>query len=107
VDRIAFIGDALMNIDPLWDIRCDSAFQAAAWLVNAVAPVPKQGQLPASALRRYAKKVSRHFGGHCFLVNDYAWRRGYNALERLTFSAAPKGAAGRACQRRRISAVLI
>jgi hypothetical protein len=67
VDRIAFIGDALMSIDPL-----GSAFQAAAWLVNAVAPVPKQGQPPASALRRYAKKVSRHFGGHCFLVNDYA-----------------------------------
>jgi hypothetical protein len=64
-----------MSIDPLWDIRCGSAFQTAEWLVNAVAPVPKQGQPLAFALRRYAKKVSRHMCGHSFLVNDDAsWR---------------------------------
>jgi menaquinone-9 beta-reductase len=32
----------------------------------------------------------RKFGGHRFLINDYARRRGFNALERLTFSAAAK-----------------
>jgi len=90
VGSIAFVGDALMSIDPLWGVGCGFAFQAADWLVEAVAPALKQGQPPASALKQYSKKVERQFRGHRFLINDYARRRGFNVLERLTFSAAAK-----------------
>jgi 2-polyprenyl-6-methoxyphenol hydroxylase-like FAD-dependent oxidoreductase len=90
VGSIAFVGDALMSIDPLWGVGCGFAFQASDWLVEAVAPALKQGQPPASALKQYSKKVERQFRGHRFLINDYARRRGFNVLERLTFSAAAK-----------------
>jgi len=36
--NIAFIGDALMSIDPLWGVGCGFAFQAAEWLVDELAP---------------------------------------------------------------------
>jgi 2-polyprenyl-6-methoxyphenol hydroxylase-like FAD-dependent oxidoreductase len=88
--NIAFIGDALMSMDPLWGVGCGFAFQTAEWLVDALAPVLKVGQAPAPALKRYAKQVSRRLGGHRFLINDYARRRGFNTLERLAFSAAAK-----------------
>jgi len=32
VGSIAFVGDALMSIDPLWGVGCGFAFQAADWL---------------------------------------------------------------------------
>jgi hypothetical protein len=41
-------------------------------------------------LKRYAKQVARQLGGHRFLILDYARRRGFNAFERLMFSAAAK-----------------
>jgi menaquinone-9 beta-reductase len=88
--NVAFVGDALMSIDPLWGVGCGFAFQAAEWLVDAVAPVLKRGQALDPALKAYSKKIQRKFGGHRFLINDYARRRGFNALERLTFSAAAK-----------------
>lgn len=88
--NVAFVGDALMSIDPLWGVGCGFAFQAAEWLVDAVAPAFKQGQSPGLALQRYSKKVAQQFAGHRFLINDYARRRGFNALERLMFSAAAK-----------------
>jgi flavin-dependent dehydrogenase len=88
--NIAFVGDALMSVDPLWGVGCGFAFQSAEWLVDELAPALKRGQSPAPALRRYARQVSRRFGGHRFLINDYARRRGFSALERLMFSAAAK-----------------
>src|SRR5262249_40408734 len=88
--NIAFVGDALMSIDPLWGVGCGFAFQSAEWLVDGIAPALKRGEPLAPALRRYARQVTRRFGGHRFLINDYARRRGFNALERLMFSAAAK-----------------
>jgi 2-polyprenyl-6-methoxyphenol hydroxylase-like FAD-dependent oxidoreductase len=88
--NIAFIGDALMSIDPLWGVGCGFAFQTAEWLVDAIAPALRAGQPPAPALKRYANQVARRLGGHRFLILDYARRRGFNALERLMFSAAAK-----------------
>ena len=88
--NIAFIGDALMSLDPLWGVGCGFAFQTAEWLVDALAAPLKAGQPPAPALQRYAKRVSRQLGGHRFLLLDYARRSGFNALERLMFSAAAK-----------------
>jgi menaquinone-9 beta-reductase len=96
VGNIAFVGEALMSVDPLWGVGCGFAFQAAEWLVDALAPALKQGQSPAPALRSYAKQISRRFNGHRFLILDYARRRGFNALEWLTFSAAAKD---KACSR--------
>jgi len=43
VGSIAFVRDALMSIDPLWGVGCGFAFQAADWLVEAVAPALKAG----------------------------------------------------------------
>jgi menaquinone-9 beta-reductase len=88
--KIAFIGDALMSIDPLWGVGCGFAFQSAEWLVDTLAPALKAGQPSAPALQRYAGQVSRRLRGHRFLILDYARRRGFNALERLTFAAAAK-----------------
>jgi flavin-dependent dehydrogenase len=88
--NIAFIGDALLSVDPLWGVGCGFAFQAAGWLVDALAPALRAGQAAAPALQRYAKQVSRQLGGHRFLILDYARRRGFNAVERLMFSAAAK-----------------
>ncbi len=88
--NIAFVGDALMSIDPLWGVGCGFAFQSAEWLVDELAPGLKRGESPAPALHRYSQQVTRRFGGHRFLINDYARRRGFNALERLMFSAAAK-----------------
>jgi menaquinone-9 beta-reductase len=90
VGNVAFVGDALMSIDPLWGVGCGFAFQAAGWLVDAVAPALKKGQRPAASLRQYSRKVERQFRGHRFLINDYARRRGLNPIERLMFSAAAK-----------------
>jgi menaquinone-9 beta-reductase len=88
--NIAFVGDSLMSIDPLWGVGCGFAFQSAEWLVDELAPALKRGESPTPALRRYARQVTRRFGGHRFLINDYGRRRGFNALERLMFSAAAK-----------------
>jgi 2-polyprenyl-6-methoxyphenol hydroxylase-like FAD-dependent oxidoreductase len=88
--NVAFIGDALMSIDPLWGVGCGFAFQTAEWLVDALAPALRARQPPAPALKRYAKQVARQLGGHRFLILDYARRRGFNAFERLMFSAAAK-----------------
>lgn len=90
--NIAFVGDALMSIDPLWGVGCGFAFQTAEWLVDEATPVLRQGRPIASALRGYAKRVSRGLNGHRFVILDYARRRGFNAIERLTFSAAAKDA---------------
>ena len=79
-----------MSVDPLWGVGCGFAFQAAGWLVDAVAPALKKGQPPAAALKQYSKKVERQFRGHRYLINDYARRRGLNSIERLMFSAAAK-----------------
>jgi flavin-dependent dehydrogenase len=81
---------ALLSVDPLWGVGCGFAFQAAGWLVDALAPALRAGQAAAPALQRYAKQVSRQLGGHRFLILDYARRRGFNAVERLMFSAAAK-----------------
>jgi 2-polyprenyl-6-methoxyphenol hydroxylase-like FAD-dependent oxidoreductase len=88
--NIGFVGDALMSIDPLWGVGCGFAFQSVGWLVDELAPALKRGEAPAPALQRYARQVTRRLGGHRFLINDYAGRRGFNALERLMFSAAAK-----------------
>jgi menaquinone-9 beta-reductase len=88
--NVAFVGDALMSIDPIWGVGYGFAFQAAEWLVDAVAPALKKGQPPEPALKQYSKKIQRQFRGHRFLINDYARRRGFNPLERLMFSAAAK-----------------
>ncbi len=88
--NIAFIGDALMSIDPLWGVGCGFAFQSAEWLVDTLAPALKQKQPLAPALQRYGKRIARQLGGHRFIILDYARRRGFNPLERLTFSAAAK-----------------
>jgi menaquinone-9 beta-reductase len=88
--NVAFVGDALMSIDPLWGVGCGFAFQAAEWLVNALAPALRRGQPAARALRTYATRVFWQFGGHRFFINDYARRHDFNALERLAFSAAAK-----------------
>ena len=90
VGNIALAGDALMSIDPLWGVGCGFAFQTAEWLVDLLAPALKQ-QIPlAPALHRYARRVSWELNGHRFLILDYARRRGFNALERLSFSAAAR-----------------
>jgi 2-polyprenyl-6-methoxyphenol hydroxylase-like FAD-dependent oxidoreductase len=91
--NVAFIGDALMSIDPLWGVGCGFAFQTAEWLVDKLAPAPRQGRPIAPALHSYAKRVSREPNGHRFLIVDFARRRGLNAIERLNFSAAAKDAA--------------
>jgi flavin-dependent dehydrogenase len=88
--NIAFIGDALMSMDPLWGVGCGFAFQTAEWLVDTLAPALRQHDPCAPALHRYAKRVSRELNGHRFLILDYARRRGLNAIERLSFSAAAK-----------------
>ena len=90
VRNIAFVGDALMSIDPLWGVGCGFAFQSAEWLVDAIAPALKQGQPLARALKRYTKRIARQLNGHRFIIVDYARRRGFNAIEKLTFSAAAK-----------------
>ncbi|CAB3793086.1 hypothetical protein LMG28614_03646 [Paraburkholderia ultramafica] len=90
VGNIAFVGDALMSIDPLWGVGCGFAFQTAEWLVDTLAPVLKQHGPTAPALRRCAKRVSGELNGHRFLIVDYARRHGLNAIERLTFRAAAK-----------------
>jgi 2-polyprenyl-6-methoxyphenol hydroxylase-like FAD-dependent oxidoreductase len=91
--NIAFVGDAMMSVDPLWGVGCGFAFQTAEWLVDELAPALRQGRPISSALRGYSKRVSRELNGHRFLINDYARRRGFNVLERLNFSAAAKDAA--------------
>jgi 2-polyprenyl-6-methoxyphenol hydroxylase-like FAD-dependent oxidoreductase len=92
VRNIAFVGDALMSIDPLWGVGCGFAFQSAEWLVDAIAPALKQGQPLAPALKRYTKRIARQLNGHRVIIVDYARRRGFNAIEKLTFSAAAKDA---------------
>jgi 2-polyprenyl-6-methoxyphenol hydroxylase-like FAD-dependent oxidoreductase len=93
VGNIAFVGDALMSIDPLWGVGCGFAFQTAEWLVNTLTPALRQGRPIAPALRSYAKRVHRELNGHRFLIVDFARRRGLNAIERLNFSAAAKDVA--------------
>jgi flavin-dependent dehydrogenase len=88
--KVAFIGDALMSMDPLWGVGCGFAFQSAEWLVDALVPALKRGESPGPALRRYERQITRRFGGYRFLINDYARRHGFNTLERLMFSAAAK-----------------
>jgi menaquinone-9 beta-reductase len=90
VGNIAFVGDALMSIDPLWGVGCGFAFQTAEWLVDTLAPALRQSRPIAPALHCYAKRVSRELNGHRFLILDYSRRRGFNAIERLNFSAAAK-----------------
>ncbi|ASW03369.1 NAD(P)/FAD-dependent oxidoreductase [Paraburkholderia aromaticivorans] len=93
VGNIAFVGDALMSIDPLWGVGCGFAFQTAEWLVDALTPALRQERAIAPALHSYAKRVSRELNGHRSLIVDFARRRGLNAIERLNFSAAAKDAA--------------
>jgi 2-polyprenyl-6-methoxyphenol hydroxylase-like FAD-dependent oxidoreductase len=93
VGNIAFVGDALMSIDPLWGVGCGFAFQTAEWLVDTLTPALRQGRPIAPALHTYAKRVSRELNGHRFFIVDFARRRGLNAIERLNFSAAAKDAA--------------
>src|SRR5260370_15748792 len=38
VGNIAFVGDALMSIDPLWGVGCGFAFQTAEWLLGTGSP---------------------------------------------------------------------
>jgi len=91
--NVALVGDALMSIDPLWGVGCGFAFQTTEWLVDEVAPVLRDGHPVAPALRSYAKRVSQELNGHRFLILDYARRKGFNAVERLSFSAAAKDTA--------------
>ena len=71
---------------------CGFAFQTAQWLVDCTAPDLLAGRPLAAALKRYACTVARRLGGHRFLINDFARRRRFNAIERLMFSAAAKDA---------------
>jgi menaquinone-9 beta-reductase len=89
---MALAGDALMSIDPLWGVGCGFAFQTADWLVDTTAPDLLAGRPLAKALKRYARTVRQRLGGHRFLINDFARRRKFNAIERLMFSAAAKDA---------------
>ncbi|WP_299715713.1 hypothetical protein [Caballeronia sp.] len=93
VGNIALVGDALMSVDPLWGVGCGFAFQTAEWLVDTLAPALQQGRPIAPALQSYAKRVSRELNGHRFFILDYARRHGFNAIERLNFSAAAKDVA--------------
>ncbi|MGF6870846.1 NAD(P)/FAD-dependent oxidoreductase [Paraburkholderia sp. MM5477-R1] len=93
VGNVAFVGDALMSIDPLWGVGCGFAFQTAEWLVDTLTPALRQGRPISPARQRYAKRISRQLRGHRFLILDYARRHGFNAIERLTFSAAAKDTA--------------
>lgn len=90
IANVAFVGDALMSIDPLWGVGCGFAFRTAEWLVDSVAPALQERRTIAPALRGYAKRVSRELNGHRFLILDYARRQGFNAIERLNFAAAAK-----------------
>ncbi|MFL9962498.1 hypothetical protein PQR02_15640 [Paraburkholderia sediminicola] len=75
VGNIAFVGDALMSIDPPWGVGCGFAFQTAEWLVDSLTPTLRQGRPIAPALHSYAKRVSRELNGHRFLIVDFARRR--------------------------------
>jgi flavin-dependent dehydrogenase len=88
--NIAFVGDALMSLDPLWGVGCGFAFQTAEWLVDILAPALRDGASTEAALRHYGKWVARQLAGHRFFILDFARRRGFNALEKLVFSAAAK-----------------
>jgi 2-polyprenyl-6-methoxyphenol hydroxylase-like FAD-dependent oxidoreductase len=93
VANIAFVGDALMSVDPLWGVGCGFAFQTAEWLVDTLTPALKEGRPITPALRSYAKLVARELNGHRSVIVDFARRRGLNAIERLNFSAAAKDVA--------------
>jgi 2-polyprenyl-6-methoxyphenol hydroxylase-like FAD-dependent oxidoreductase len=87
---MALVGDALMSVDPLWGVGCGFAFQTAQWLVDSTAGDLHAGKPVAGGLRRYERTIARRLAGHRFLINDFARRRRFNAIERLMFSAAAK-----------------
>jgi flavin-dependent dehydrogenase len=80
VGNIAFVGDALMSVDPLWGVGCGFAFQTAEWLVDTLAPALLQGRTITPALPGHAKRVSREITGHRLVILDYARRHGFNAI---------------------------
>ena len=86
--NIAFIGDALMSLDPLPGVGCGFAFQTAEWLVDALASALRDNRPLRGALNCYARTVSRKLYGHRFFVRDMARRRKFNVLDRLAFAAA-------------------
>lgn len=90
---IVLVGDVLMSVDPLRGVGCGFAFQTAKWLVDTLAPCIQQERSTAPALQNYTKRVSRELKGRRFFILDYAWRHGFNAIERLNFSAAAKDTA--------------
>jgi flavin-dependent dehydrogenase len=87
---MAFVGDALMSLDPLWGIGCGFAFQSAEWLADSTAEALRDRRSPGPSLTHYARTVSRRLGGHRFLTLDFSRRNGFNPVERLMFAAAAK-----------------
>lgn len=87
---LALIGDAALAVDPLFGIGCGWALQSAEWLADSVAPALRGERSLSRALSRYRRRHARGFGGHAFLINDYASGRPMNPMERLLFSAAAR-----------------
>lgn len=87
---LALIGDAALATDPVWGIGGSWALLSAQWLVDAVAKSLDDEQELDSALERYDARHTRALRGHQAQIRRYAQARGFNAAERLMFSAAAR-----------------
>jgi menaquinone-9 beta-reductase len=87
---LALIGDAALTTDPIWGIGGSWALQSAEWLVDAVSESLDHERELDSALRGYGAHRTRALRGHQSQIRRYARARGFNAAERLMFSAAAR-----------------
>lgn len=87
---LAFIGDAMISGDPLFGIGCGWALQEAEWLADEVAPALGDPAAVDKAIGRYRATLRAKLGAHFFLISDYSTGRGYNPIEKLSFSAAAR-----------------
>ncbi len=90
MDGLAFVGDAALWSDPLWGIGCGWAFQSAEWLADEAAPALVTGASEDidRTLACYRRKHRKKLSGHHRIISDFSAAGGYNAIEKLIFSAA-------------------
>ena len=88
---MAFVGDAAQASDPIFGVGCGWAFQSADWLDEEVGPALGGSDRELNrALAAYRRRHRRELGAHHWIISDYSSGRGFNPLEKLVYSTAPR-----------------
>lgn len=91
---VAVVGDAALNLDPIWGTGCGFAMQSAAWLVDETAATLADRHSPPraldAALARYRRMHAHRTRGHALHIADFSRVRKNRLFEILLYSAATR-----------------